>query len=606
MAHTEHDAPSTPEPLPRLFMRRARASAHRVAYHAKSDQGWVATSWHQARERVEAWASGLLELGGGPQIPVAIMSSTRPEWSQIDMANLCVGGVTVGLYPNLTRTQVRQLLRLCGARLVVVEDRAKRLLVQDAVSDFEQSVRIITMETEDEVSGAPAVSLRALRRLGLARQAARPDELDRRLAERHRDEVVSYIYTSGTTGTPKGAMLTHRNFHYVINATNALVPYGKERALVFLPMADSLQRYANYLNLMVDVELYYGGALLRLENDLSDVSPTCFAAVPRVLEKLRRRVVGRALVRAGVPASSFDSALEAMQVAAQQHRGGIEPGLRGRLRARLADHMVGRHVRGELGGQVKFIGSGGEPMARDLHTFFEAVGVPVLVGYGATETCAPACLNTLNNRRIGTVGRPLPGTEIRIADDGEILIRGPGVFRGYFQDVRATEEALTDDGWFKTGDVGTMSRDGFLTITDRKSDLILTSTGDNVAPRPLELALQRHPWVGQAIVVGEGRPYLGALLSLDPEVVPSVAMRVGLSPTADAAEVSSHPKVQYALEQHLDALNAELPRSRRIERFSVLADKLTTTSGELTPTMKVKRRVVNERRGPAIERLYRP
>ena len=549
---------------------------------------------------------GLLAVGVEAGTAVAIMSSTRPEWAEIDMANLCLGAVTVGLYPNLPRREVRQLLELSGARFVIVEDRAKRLLVQEVSEALDSPVTIITMEADEDVQGVPALSLNGLARLGAERAGAAPDEFERRIGERKVDEVVSYIYTAGTTDEPKGAMLTHRNFHYVIGATNALVPYEDEEALVCLPMANSLQRFANYLNLMVGVELHYGGSLNRLDSDLVEVQPTCFVVVPRLLNKLERRVIARGEGSVKVQQAGFRRAIAAMHAAASRLRGGFEPGVRGRLRARLADRVVGRRIREMLGGRIKFIGTGGGPLSRETHAFFEDVGVPVLVGYGATETCAPACLNTLDNRRIGTVGRPLPGTEVRIDEDGEILIRGPGVFQGYFRNQSATSAAFTDDGWFKTGDVGFMSRDGFLTLNGRKADVIVTSTGDSVAPQPLELALARHPWVDQAVVVGDGRPYLGALLSLDPDVLPSLAAEVGLAPTADPAEVAEHPLVKKVFEDHLAQLNAEQPVARRVERFSVLADNLTTASGELTPTYKVRRRVVNERRGSAIERLYRP
>ena len=606
MTHTRNDTLWFPETLPELFLRRARRAPDGPAYRSRIDGRWCPTRWRDAEAQVRAWALGLSTIGAGPGVAVAIMSSTRPEWALVDMANLCLGAVTVGLYPNMTEDQVRQLLFLSGARIVVVEDQAKRLLVQAAARHFSRRIQVVTMEPPAEVNGAPVLTLQDLGSRGRDVQAQRPEEFERRVSERRVDDIVSYIYTAGTTGAPKGAMLSHRNFHYVIQATNALVPYGGERALVFLPIAHSLQRYANYLNLVVDVDLHYGGSLTRIESDLLEVQPTCFAVVPRILDKLMRRVVARGQGRVGVQRAGFRRAIAAMATAAGQLRAGFEPGVRGRLQARLADRVVGRRIRAHVGGHVKFIGSGGEPIAPSTHAFFEDVGLPVLVGYGTTETCAPACLNTLDNRRIGTVGRPLPGTEVRIDDDGEILIRGPGVFQGYFRDDAATGAAFTQDGWFKTGDIGTMSRDGFLTVLDRKSALITTSEGQSVAPQPLELRLRAHPWIGQAVVIGHGRPYLSALLSLEPEAVPAVAASVGLAPTASADEVCAHPQVHEVFEQHLAATNATQPDGQRIERFSVLPEKLSAASGELTPTLKVKRNIVIERRCEAIEQLYRP
>ena len=379
-----------------------------------------------------------------------------------------------------------------------------------------------------------------------------------------------------------------------------------ERALVFLPMAHSFQRYASYLNLVVDVDLVYGGALHRTLRDIEDVQPSCFAVVPSVLERLRRRILDRRFGRAGaVREAAIERAVAMMNRADERLRAGFEPGIRARLKAGVADRIIGRRVRKRLGGQLKFIGVGGASLSPDTEVFFEAVGVSVLAGYGATETCAPACLNALDSRRFGTVGRPLPGTEVRIADDGEILVRGPGVFSGYVGEPRRTAEAFDGDGWFRTGDIGSMSRDGFLTLSDRKSDVIVTAGGESVLPQPLELALARHPWVERAVVVGQGRPYLGALLTLDPEVLPFVAARIGLGPSADAAAVCNHPIVTRILQQHLAATNADQPERRQIHRFSVLAEKLTTAGGELTPTFRTRRQVVAERHGDAIERLYR-
>lgn len=592
-----------PEPLSQLFMRRAARAADQVAHRSLVDGRWRPAYWRDVREQVEAYALGLLSVGAGPGTAVAIMSGTRPEWSHLDMANLCIGAVTVGLYPSLSRDQARQVLELSGARIVIVEDRAKRQLIEAATQDFDSPVTIITMEGDSEL--APSIGLAEVARRGRSRRALQPEEIARRVAERRSDEVVSYIYTDGTTAAPKGAMLSHRNFHYVIQATNALVPYGGERALVFLPMANSLQRYASYLNLMVDVDIHYGGALNRIFEDLKSVGPTCFAAVPRMLEDLHAGVMAKVLGGPRFQRAGVRRAVAAMHAAAHRLREGREPGVGGRLRARVADRLVGRQIRDLLGGTVKFIGSGGAPLSPDVHAFFEDVRVPVLVGYGLTETCAPACLNTLDNRRIGTVGRPLPGTEVRVDEDGEILIRGPGVFQGYYRNPEATAQAFTDDGWFRTGDVGTMSRDGFLTITDRKSNLIMMSSGDNVAPQPLEMKLRRHPWIEQAMVVGHGRPYLSALLSLDAAALPDVAQQFGLR-TLEPSAVAAHPEFQAAIERHLATVNAEQPPGRKIQRFMVLPDMFTATTGELTPSAKVKRRVVTQRRHRAIERLYRP
>lgn len=572
-----------PEPLPNLFLDRVHKSGDRVASYSKVDGRWVGTTWAQAKQATEETALGLLELGADRGTPVAIVSNTRREWGQADMAIIMFGGITIGIYPTLTGPQSRQLLELSGARIVFVEDRAQRVKIEEACEDLEPPVQFVTMAPRAE--GRRTITLDELRRRGAKRQKEKPEELLRRIEGLKSDDVVSYIYTSGTTGEPKGAMLTHKNFHYTAHATNALIDYGGERTLGFLPLAHSLQRYASYLALITSIDAYYAESFDKVRENLEEVRPTVFALVPRVLEKIHARALAAGSGGTGMSRRIFSESLGVMRDVGRVRRDGGFPGLRQRLYARAADRFVGARIRERMGGRVKFIGSGGAPLARETHEFFEDIGVPILEGYGLTETCAPACLNTLRTRRIGTVGRPLPGTEVRIAEDGEILIRGPGVFGGYFGNELATKEAFDDEGWFKSGDIGQMSRDGFLTITDRKKDIIVTAGGKNVAPQPIENELKRHPLVGQVVVIGDRRPYLTALVTIDPEM-------------RDAADT------QEALERHFAEVNQRHPSFEQVKRFEVLDDELTIESGALTPTMKIKRRVVTDRYADRIDRLY--
>jgi long-chain acyl-CoA synthetase len=592
----------SPEPLINLFLARAEHSPSRTLSYSKVDGRWVGTSWRESRQAVEECALGLLELGAERGAAVAILANTRREWGQMDFAIMSIGCVTVGIYPSLTGGQARQLLELSGARIVFVDDRSQRVKIQEACADLSPPVSIITLEQRSE--GDRVITLDELRRRGAKRRLQSPDELIRRTREVKSSDVVSYIYTSGTTGEPKGAMLTHANFHYSAHATNLVIPYANEIALAFLPLAHSLQRYANYLGLLTDVEGYFAESLEKVQDNLREVRPTCFALVPRLLEKIHAKAMTMAASGSRLRKEAFERSLDALREVGTQRREGRVPGLRARLYSRVADRLVGARVRARMGGRVKFIGSGGAPLARETHEFFEDMGVPILEGWGLTETSAASCVNTLSTRRIGTVGRPLPGTEIRIAPDGEILVRGPGVFKGYFQNDVATKEAFDEDGWFKTGDIGMMSRDGFLTITDRKKDLIITAGGKNVAPQPLENELKRNPLVSQAVVIGDRRPYLTALIGLDSETRLRLAVEYGLGPDADAMKVASLPSVRAELDAHVARMNAKLSNFEQIKRYEVLPDEMTIESGALTPTLKVKRRVVNERYAPLIEKLY--
>ncbi len=595
-----HLIPS-PEPLPNLFLARAEAAPDRVQSYSKVEGRWVATTWREGRQAVEETALGLLTMGVSTRDRIAILSQTRREWAQFDMACLCLGGVTVGIYPSLPGAQVRQLLELSGARVVFVDDRAQRVKVQESTAGLQPPVQIVTLEPKAE--GEAVVTLDELRRRGAKHRRDHPEEFVRRAREVKSSDVASYIYTSGTTGEPKGAMLTHANFHYVVHATNSVMSYDRERALVFLPLAHSLQRYASYLGLTVDIEGYYAESFDKVQDNLLEVRPTVFALVPRVLEKVHAKVLAWGAESPGVKQQLFERAMGTLQELGRVHRDGGVPGLRLRVKARAADQMVGARVRDLLGGRVKFIGSGGAPLQRSTHEFFEDMGIPILEGYGLTETSAPACVNTLDNRRMGTVGRPLPGTDVRIAHDGEILIKGPGVFLGYYGNASATEAAFEDDVWFKSGDVGRMSRDGFLTITDRKKNLIVTASGKNIAPSPIEGQLKRHALVAQAVVVGDRKPYLSALLTLDAQTRQGVAQTHGIDPS-DAEQLAALPAVRAQLEQHVAMINSGRPSHEQIKRFEVLPEELTIESGLLTPTLKVKRARVCDQFSAHIDRLY--
>ncbi len=574
-----------PEPLPNLFFARCEKDAEQIASYTKVDGRWVGTTWRQSRLAVEETALGLVELGADKGTPIGILSNTRREWGQADLAIIAIGGITIGIYPTLTGAQTRQLLELSKARIVFVEDRAQRVKVEEACEGLEPPVQFVTMASHAD--GRRTITLDELRRRGAKRRQQNPEELTRRVEELRSEDPVSYIYTSGTTGDPKGAMLSHRNFHYTAHATNALIDYGGERALAFLPYAHSLQRYASYLPLITSMEAYFAESFDKVRENLREVRPTVFALVPRVLEKIHAKAMAVGAGRIELQRRIFDGSLGVMRAVGRVRREGGVPGLRERVLARAADRVVGSRIRERMGGRVKFIGSGGAPLARETHEFFEDIGIPILEGYGLTETCAPATVNTLKMRRIGTVGRPLPGTDVKIAKDGEILIRGPGVFSGYFENEAATKEAFDDLGWFKSGDIGHMSRDGFLTITDRKKDLIVTAGGKNIAPQPIENELKRHELVGQVVVLGDRRPYLTALIGIDPEQKDDLPK--------DARE---------QIERHIAEVNARHPSFEQVKRFEVLDDEMTIESGLLTPTLKVKRRVVNERYADLIERIY--
>jgi len=588
----------SPEPLTSLFVRRAQSRADMVASYSKVDGKWVGTTWGEALVAVQETALGLLEVGVRRGDAVGIVANTCREWSQVDMAILAIGGITVGVYPTLTVDQTKYVLEHSQVKAVFVQDRALR----DKVLEASDSAKVVTFEPKAE--GDRVMTLDALRRMGAKRRRAQPEEFERRVEENKPSDVVTRVYTSGTTGEPKGAELTHSNFHYVIHASNRLIPYDDEVTLAFLPLAHSLQRYASYLALLADVEGYYAESLDTVRDNILEVRPTCFATVPRILEKVHGKVIAMAAEAGGAKAEMFSRSMRYLRARGVARRSGLPVGFRSRVKANIADRIVGDKIREVLGGRVKFLGCGGAPLNPEVHEFFEDLGIAILEGWGLTETSAPVCVNTMVNRRVGTVGRPLPGTRVKIAQDGEILVHGPGVFKGYFQNAEATAASFDDDGWFKTGDVGEMSRDGFLKITDRKKDLIITAGGKNIAPQPIEASIMRDATIGQAVVIGDKKPYLTALIGIDGDARAQLASQHGLPEGTDLETLAATPAVKAMIDRHIDRVNSQLPRFEQIKKWVPLPDEMTVETGELTPTMKVKRRVVHERHANRIESMY--
>ena len=587
-----------PEPLGRLFLRRAERSADRVASSAKVNGQWVPLTWRAIRQAVEEIALGLLEIGVRRGDRVAIISQTRREWSQADIAILCIGGVTVGIYPTLTAAQTQALILQSGAKVAFVEDEAAEQKLRDCPVE---GLTMIGFRAGE--AGPGIIGLNALRRRGRARADQHPEELERQVSEGKTSDVVTFVYTSGTTGQMKGAMLTHANFHYVIHATSALIPYDGERTLAFLPLAHSLQRYVSYLGLIADADAFYAESLDKVQANLQEVQPTALTLVPRVLEKIYATIMEKGRSGTALRRRVFEGSLEALRARGEGRRGGAPVGPWLGARARVADRLVGARVKERLGGAIKFIGCGSAPLARDVHELFEDIGIPVLEGWGLTETSAPVCLNTLTQREIGSVGRPLPGTELRLADDGELLVRGPGVFSGYYQDAAATAAAFDEEGWFRTGDIGTLTRSGFVRITDRKKNLIITAGGKNVAPQPIEAALVRDPLIAEAVLIGDRRPYLVALLALDPALVEQLA-RAHHTPVEPAA-VAAIPEIAARLDRALDAVNQTLARFEQVKRWGILPEVPSIESGLLTPTLKVRRSALEARYHGMVEGLYR-
>jgi long-chain acyl-CoA synthetase len=571
-----------------LVRARLDATPDAVAYRHRTAGGWGHVTWREVDRRVEALAAGLHALGVRPGDRVAILAATRLEWILAELATWRVGAVVVTIYPSSTAEDARFVLADAGCVAVFVDD-ARQLAKVRAVRDRLPALREVIL-LEGRADGARALA--DLRGPPAPAPPTGPDDL------------AALIYTSGTTGRPKGVMLSHDGFVAVCETTARHTPLepGDEQFL-FLPLAHSYGIIVALVALHVGTPTALDGDVDRIVDGLVEVRPTFLPAVPRVFEKVHERILDRARSASARRHAVFRWAEDVGRRWSRAVRSGRSVPLALRAQHRVADRLVFRKVRAAFGGRIRAFASGGAPLAPELAEFFHGAGIPVLEGYGLTESTAVSCSNRLDAMRIGTVGQPADGLELRLADDGEVLLRGRTVMRGYWNLPDETAEALVD-GWLHTGDVGELDPDGFLRITDRKKHLIVTSGGKNIAPAKLENLLKaRSSLVGEALVHGDRRRYCVALLALDPDALASFARREGL--TGDAATLARHPRVREAVAADVAAVNAELASFETIKDFVLLDTMPTVEDGSLTPSLKLKRRVLERRHADQLEALYR-
>ena len=561
---------------PELWRHSLAHAPATPAYLAETDVNWGPVSWEQAGDRVDALAHGLLARGVGRGDAVAVISRTRVEWVLLDWAIMSVGAVVVGLYPTNSAKECAYILGHSETVLAFAEDdeqAAKLWSVRGGLPGLRDVIRFDALgELEEE---------------GRAHRATNPEALREAASSVGEDDLATLIYTSGTTGPPKGCMLTHRN---LVTAALRVVNHLQEPddvVLLFLPLAHSFGRLAHQAGSYHGTTIAFVADAGRVPEALTNVRPTMLPAVPRVFEKIHTNALGE-IERAGGTRRAIGLwALRVGSRASGLRRAGNPLPLPLTLQERLADRLVFAKVRDRLGGRLRLGVSGAAPLAEEVLEFFHGLGTLVVEGYGLTETSSSTTVNDPQDFRFGTVGRAVEGTEIRLDEDGEILVRSDTVFLGYYKDPEATEAAFTEDGWFRTGDVGEIDADGFVRITDRKKDLIITAGGKNIAPQNLENALKSSRFVSQAIVVGDRRPYVTALITLD---------RVEVE--------SSGRDPQELVEELVEEVNRDRVRVEQIKRFAILPREFSREEGEVTPTLKLRRRVIVDHFSAEIERLY--
>lgn len=594
----EYSVPSRYTPGPHELITddiydNARKHPERVAVSRRVGQEWLPVTCLGLADDVEALAAGLVNAGVERGERVALMSRTRYEWMLYDLAILSVGAVTVPIYETSSLEQVEWILRDSGAVAAVVETEEQFRMVQGLYSRlselrdlwYVEADRFTLIEAGMSVGPEPVVA---------RRDTMGPDEL------------ATIVYTSGTTGRPKGCVLTHGNLlsvvHNVVDAEgiDAKVFNERESTLLFLPLAHVLARVIQFAALHAGVRLGHTD-MANVVEDLQSFQPTTVLSVPRVFEKLynKARHTAAASGKAGV----FDKAAQV----AISYSEGMEAGHRGgglRLEHAVFDRLVYRKVLAAMGGKVRWAVSGGAPLGAHLGHVFRGMGITVLEGWGLTETVAGGTLNLPDQQRVGSTGRPIPGSTLKIAPDGEILMKGQHVFSGYWQNEQATAEVFDEDGWFRTGDVGHLDAEGYLFITDRKKDLIVTSSGKNVAPAVLEDRLRSHYLVSQALVVGDARPFIGALLTLDEDAFVTWKADTGKPTEATVASLLGDPDLMSVLQEAVDHANDAVSQAEAIRRWSVLPQDLTVEGGEMTPTMKVRRATVVSQHAAEVELLF--
>ncbi len=591
------------ETLPQLFLETVRDHPRPDMYQIRDEAGgFTPVASEEVLRRVKALRLALESLGIAGGDRVAILSENRLEWILADLATLCCGAADVPIYPTLEERDIAYILGDCQPKAIFVSNAEQARKVR-CIRDQAPFLRdVITFEPL-ELPGT--MSFSRLMEIGENLLAKQPLEGTEICGPSAPEDLASILYTSGTTGNPKGVMLSHRNFVENVRQSLEVFPLlPSDTALSFLPLSHAFERTCGFYAMMAaGMGVSFAGGVDTVGPDMLTVRPTVLVCVPRLLDKIFDRVNTAAMGGSPIKRNIFIWAKKVVHDIREAHQRHENPSSWTRLQHGIVDRLVFSKLRARTGGRLRFFVSGGAPLAPHVNEFFNAAGLPAYEGYGLTETTPVLSGNVPGRQRVGSVGIPLPRTEIRIADDGEILARGPQLMMGYYNDEAATREVMTDDGWFMTGDIGRFDEDGYLYITDRKKELIVTAGGKNIAPQPIEGEFAKNKFITNAVVIGDRRPFLIALFVPNFDNIEKWASEHGIA-WSDHDDLEKHPSVQEKYQRALDYVNEKLPRFSTIKKFALLRDEFTLESGELTPTLKIKRRVIQKKYHDLIEDLY--
>jgi long-chain acyl-CoA synthetase len=583
-----------------LFEGMARTRGQAAAVKHKKDGAWVDVSWAEVARRARDVSDGLASIGVAPGDRIAIIGETQLEWILADLGTLGAGAITVTIYQSNKPHEVQYILADSGARYVFCDSEAQVAKVRDVRAQLPELQGIV--RGTGRAADAFERTLADLEKAGAEWRRSNPDAHEKRTARIGQDDPASFIYTSGTTGNPKGVVLSHGNWVYEARAVEQIrLITGDDVVLMFLPMAHSFAKVIEAVWFATGAACAFVESLEKIMDNASEVRPTVMPAVPRIFEKAFNTVVSKGLASPGLKGKLFALSMESFEQYANARDAGRGYSSLGLLVARkLVFPKLKAALSERFGGRMRLFISGGAPLSTKIAYFFEQLGFTILEGYGLTETSAASFVNRPGNVAIGTVGPPVPGTEVKIAEDGEILIRGPGIMKGYYQNPAATAETLRD-GWLCTGDIGQIDAQGRLKITDRKKDIIVTAGGKNVAPQNLENDLKTDPLVSQVMVHGDKRKFLSALVTLNEDNARKWAADNGVPP---GAALHQDPRVIARIQRSVDALNAKQASYSTVKRFAIIPKDFTVETGELTPTLKVKRKLVTQRYQAVLDAFY--
>ncbi|MEX1176300.1 MAG: long-chain fatty acid--CoA ligase [Mycobacterium sp.] len=589
--------------VPRMFVDRVLATPGAEAFRYPDDGGWTSVTWRQVGDRVALIAAGLISLGINPEERVALASGTRYEWVVVDFAILAAGAATTTVYPTTHAEDVAFIVANSGSRIVVAEDQTQvdKLIAHRAELPAVDKVVVI----DGTGDGDWVITLDELEERGKELLAESPTAVTDRVDAIRPDQLATLIYTSGTTGKPKGVRLTQDSWTYTAAAMDSLgVLSEKDLNYVWLPLAHAFGKVMLALPLAIGFPTVIDGRVDKIVENLAVIRPTIMGAVPRIFEKVHGRVSQTMAKESGLKKHLVDWAVRVGMETSRVKQSGQRPSASLAAQFKLADRLVFAKIRDRFGGRLRFFISGSAALDREIAQWFDAIGVVVLEGYGLTETSAASTLNRPSAYRFGTVGWPMPQTDVKIADDGEILMKGPGVMDGYHNLPDATAEAIDGEGWFHTGDIGELDAEGFLRITDRKKDMFKTSQGKYVAPSAVSAHFKAIcPYASEIIVYGEGKPYCVALVGLEAEALMGWAAENGLG-DKPFGEIARDGKTREMISGYVDQLNNHLNRWEQVKRFSIIDRELTVEAGDLTPSLKLKRKSVVDDFHDSIDQLY--